>query len=236
MVALAAACAMGVSAQRASDTSEFSFWDNEGVDQKIVIGPRVGLNVSNMSFDVPYGDEFEGQKSKIGFNVGVAVDFILNRSFAINSGLYYTTKGVKFEDGDVDWKETETSNAGYIQLPVYASYRLNFAEASQLQINFGPYVAYGVNGKITNKYEDFEDPEYNEESKMDLFGTSEGDKERGGFKRFDFGLGVGAGYTFHRVYLGLDYQFGLVNCLDKKEWGAFKGKTSNLSITVGYNF
>ena len=37
--------------------------------------------------------------------------------------------------------------AGYLELPVYASYRLNFAEESQLQVNFGPYFAYGANGR-----------------------------------------------------------------------------------------
>ena len=89
---------------------------------------------------------------------------------------------------------------------------------------------------MTNKYEDFEDVEYSEEIKYDLFGTSDDDKDRAGVKRFDFGLGVGAGYTFNRIYLGVDYQFGLASCLDKKEWGAYKAKTRNLSITVGYNF
>ena len=138
VAALAAVCAFGASAQ-------VKFWDSEAADQKIVFGPRVGLNVSTISIDTPAGeDDIEGQKSKIGFNAGVAVDFMLNRSFAINTGLYYTTKGVKFESGDVDYKETETWNAGYLQIPVYASYRLNFAEASQLQINFGPYMVLAV--------------------------------------------------------------------------------------------
>ena len=229
MAAVAVACALGVSAQRASDSSEFSFWDNEGVDQKVVIGPRVGLNVSNMSFDPKVDDA----KSKIGFNVGVGVDFMLNRSFAVNTGLFYTTKGVKFEEVDSYEKYTSTFNAGYLQIPVYASYRLNFAEASQMQINFGPYLAYGLNGKVKDKYEDFEDPEYNEEESSDLFGTKD---DAAGVKRFDFGLGIGLGYTIHRFYIGFDYQFGLANCLDKNEWGTAKAKTSNISFTIGYNF
>ena len=145
VTAVAAVCAFGMSAQRASDSSEFSFWDGGQSEQKIIVGPRVGLNVSSLSVS---NLEMDNDKSKIGFNVGVAVEFPIVRSFYINSGLFYTTKGIKFEDSDLDWSEKETYNAGYLELPLYASYRLNFAEASQLQINFGPYFAYGVNGKI----------------------------------------------------------------------------------------
>lgn len=227
VAAVAAVMALGASAQ-------VTFWDSADADQKITYGPRAGLNISTMSFDTPGGYDFgENKTSKIGFNVGVAVDFNLNRSFSINSGLFYTTKGVKFEVKDIDDKYTETYNAGYLQLPIYASYRLNFAEASQLQINFGPYLAFGLNGKYTEKYQDFEDAESNTETKYDLFGTGE---NQTGVKRFDMGLGIGAGYTWNRIYLGFEYQLGLVNCLDKKAWDPIKGYTRNFSISLGYNF
>lgn len=227
VAAAAAVCALSVSAQRASDSSEFSFWDNEQTEQKIVIGPRVGLNVSSLSFT---NLEADGDKSKVGFNVGVAVEFPIVRSFYINSGLFYTTKGIKFEDSGRDWKETETFNAGYLELPVYASYRLNFAEESQMQINFGPYFAYGVNGSVKEEYvEDGDKDKYS----YDLFGTGD---DKAGIKRFDCGLGVGLGYTFHKIYLGITYQFGLANIADKEEWGVGKIKNNNFNISIGYNF
>lgn len=229
---MVAVCAFSVSAQRASDSSEFSFWDGEQTEQKIVIGPRVGLNVSSLSVS---NLEMENDKSKIGFNVGVAVEFPIVRSFYINSGLFYTTKGIKFEDSGSDWSEKETWNAGYLELPLYASYRLNFAEASQLQINFGPYFAYGVNGKV--KYEVNDEGDVSKHD-YDLFGVADenSDEDKGGFKRFDCGLGVGLGYTWNRIYLGINYQFGLVNIADKKDWGNGKIKNSNFNISVGYNF
>lgn len=227
VAAAAAVCAFSVSAQRASDSSEFSFWDNDQAEQKIIVGPRVGLNVSTLSFT---NLEADGDKSKVGFNVGVAVEFPIVRSFYINSGLFYTTKGIKFEDSGRDWTETETFNAGYLELPVYASYRLNFAEESQLQINFGPYFAYGVNGKVSEEYvEDGDKEKYS----YDLFGTGE---DKAGIKRFDCGLGIGLGYTFHKIYLGINYQFGLANIADKEEWGNGEIKNSNFNISIGYNF
>lgn len=241
VTAVAAVCAFGMSAQRASDSSEFSFWDGGQSEQKIIVGPRVGLNVSSLSVS---NLEMDNDKSKIGFNVGVAVEFPIVRSFYINSGLFYTTKGIKFEYSDLDWSEKDTYNAGYLELPLYASYRLNFAEASQLQINFGPYFAYGVNGKIKEvgtkiDYEENDEGDVSKyEYEYDLFGVADedSDEEKGGIKRFDCGLGVGLGYTWNRIYLGFNYQFGLVNIADKKEWGNGKIKNSNFSISLGYNF
>lgn len=248
VTAVAAVCAFGMSAQRASDSSEFSFWDGGQSEQKIIVGPRVGLNVSSLSVS---NLEMDNDKSKIGFNVGVAVEFPIVRSFYINSGLFYTTKGIKyttkgikFENSDLDWSEKDTYNAGYLELPLYASYRLNFAEASQLQINFGPYFAYGVNGKIKEvgtkiDYEENDEGDVSKyEYEYDLFGVADedSDEEKGGIKRFDCGLGVGLGYTWNRIYLGFNYQFGLVNIADKKEWGNGKIKNSNFSISLGYNF
>lgn len=235
VAAMAAVCALGMSAQRASDSSEFSFWDSDQAEQKIVIGPRVGLNVSSLSTDKLGELDFD---SKVGFNVGLAVELPIVRSFYVNTGLFYTTKGAKKEVSGGSENFELKANAGYLELPVYASYRLNFAEASQLQVNFGPYFAYGVNGKIKTEYTDFEYPEDNEKYEIDLFGVADdnSDEEKGGIKRFDCGLGVGLGYTFHRVYLGINYQFGLVNIADKKEYGAGKIKNSNFSISLGYNF
>lgn len=214
LTAILAVAALSLSAQRASDSGEFSFWNNNNDDLKIEWGPRVGLNVSTFNLSWDDGDD---PKSKVGFNVGVAVNFPIVNSFYINSGLFYTTKGVKFEGSS--WKENY--NLGYIELPIYASYRMNFAEASQLQVNFGPYFAYGVNGKV--KYED----QYRNE-KVNSF------TEDGGIKRFDCGLGLGVGYTFHKFNIGLSYQFGLVNILKDAEDGE-KIKNGNFNISLGYN-
>ncbi len=140
-------------------------------------------------------------RSKIGFKAGVSADINIVNSFAISTGLFYSMQGFE-PKGDGDGM-----TAGYLNLPIYASYRLNFAEASQLQINFGPYLAYGLHG----------DDHY-----FDMV------------KRFDMGLGVGAGYTLKRWFLGIDYQFGLMDINDMGGDGTIKN--NNFSVTIGYNF
>lgn len=193
VAAIAAVAALSVSAQRASDSS-FSFWNDDQVEQRVTWGVRAGMNLSSLGGDAE-------TDSKIGFKAGVSADIAIVQSFYINTGLFYSMQGYE-PKGDSDGDMT----AGYLNLPIYASYRLNFAEESQLQINFGPYLAYGLHG---------------DDGYFDAL------------KRFDMGLGVGAGYTFKRWYLGLDYQFGLMNINDAGE-GSIKNK--NFSITLGYNF
>lgn len=177
--ALTAICALGVSAQ--------TFWDSDAPEQKVTFGVRAGLDIAKLRA------KDDDSKSRTSFLAGVSADFNLVKSFSINSGLFYTGKGAK------------DFSADFIELPIYASYRLNFAEESQLQINVGPYLDFGVTG--------------------DAF------KDDADCKRFQMGLGLGAGYTFHKIYLGLQYQWGLTEVVkdSKAHWDC-------LSIAVGYNF
>ncbi len=187
VAAVAAVAAFTASAQ-------VTFWDNSSVDQRLTWGVRAGMNLSSV------GGDFKTD-SKIGFKAGVSADIAIVQSFYVSTGLYYSMQGYEPKGGG------DGVTAGYLNLPIYASYRLNFAEASQLQINFGPYLAYGLHG----------DDHYFD-----------------GCKRFDMGLGVGAGYTLKRWYLGVDYQFGLMNIYDGE--GNASMKNNNFSITLGYNF
>ncbi|MCM1092427.1 MAG: porin family protein [Bacteroides sp.] len=183
IAAIAAICALGVSAQ--------TFWDGETAEKKFTLGVRAGLNIADMS-----GDDVDA-KSKANFHAGVSADWNIVNSFSVNSGIFYTGKGAK------------DFSANFIEIPIYASYRLNFAEASQLQVNFGPYLDFGVGGDAFKDYDD---------------GGIEG-------KRFQMGLGVGAGYTFSKFFVGLQYQFGLTDCHED-----LNAKYNNLAISVGYNF
>ncbi len=187
VAAIAILATIGASAQ-------VSFWDGNQPEKRLTWGVRAGMNLSSLGGDAE-------TDSKIGFKAGVSADINIVNSFAISTGLFYSMQG--FEPKGDGYGMT----AGYLNLPIYASYRLNFAEASQLQINFGPYLAYGLHG----------DDHY-----FDMV------------KRFDMGLGVGAGYTLKRWFLGIDYQFGLMDINDMGGDGTIKN--NNFSVTIGYNF
>jgi len=203
-----AVCALTASAQRASSSSS-TFFSTEKSDQPITFGVRAGVNFSNFT-----GGE-GSTDSRVGFNVGVNVDIPLMQSLYLQTGLYATQKGAKAE-GD-GWEEKV--NPLYLQIPVLASYRYNISDATQLQVNFGPYFAYGISGKYKS-----------EDGECDFFGD---DEDQFGGKRFDAGLQVGAGITLSKFYLGCAYEFGLTKVFDTED---SKSKNSNFMINVGYNF
>lgn len=229
-----AVCAVAVSAQRATSSST-TFFSAEKTDQPVTFGVRVGGNLSSIGGDL--GKVYD--KSKFGFHAGVSVDIPILKSFGINTGLYYVTKGAKFTDGDdegdIDYKTaTYKVNTGYLEIPILASYRYNFTDDVRLEIDLGPYIAYGINGKYKVDGGEAED---REGDGVDFFGDN-------GYKRFDAGLAFGAAVTFSQFYVGLHYEVGLANMARnvEVEIGDVSVKTdvtaknNNFLFTVGYNF
>ncbi|NPD90971.1 porin family protein [Xylanibacter muris] len=223
LIAVCAVCSLTASAQRASSSSS-SFFSTEKADQGITFGIRAGLNMANMS--ASEDGVSASPESRTSFHVGVIADIPLMQSLYIQSGLFFQNKGYKFDD-----EEKETAKPMYLEIPILASYRYNFSDAIQLQINAGPYFAYGIGGKV--KYE------YNGRSTEDDFFGSYDDEDCAGYKRFDCGLQFGAGVTFsNHYYLGFAYQLGLTNIKDlpSSYEGDFSVKNRNWMISLGYNF
>lgn len=196
---------LSASAQMASSSST-SFFSVERAEAPVTLGIRGGVNLASMTAS---SDGYSATtKNYTGFNVGVSLDIPMLESLYLQSGLYYTMKGCKIEG--------EKYTPAYLEIPVMASYRYNFSSSAQLQINFGPYLAYGIAGK----YKDEDGESY------DFFDDS--------INKFDAGLGIGGGITLGKIYLGVNYEFGLTNMI--KDGGDTSMKNNNLSINVGYNF
>lgn len=208
-------CTVSVSAQRASSSSS-SFFSTEKAEQPITFGVRGGVNFAGMS-----GSDADDLDGRVGFNFGVNVDIPLLQSLYLQTGLYATQKGWKYEETYYDEKYEETANPLYLEVPVLASYRYNFSDAVQLQFNVGPYFAYGVAGKF--KVSDSE-----EEEKFDYFGD---DDDQLGGKRFDVGLQVGTGVTIKKFFVGCAYEFGFAKAIEDSN-----AKNTNFMVNVGYNF
>lgn len=209
LVLVCAICTLTASAQYASDASS-SFFSVQKSDQPVTFGIRGGVNFAKQS--VSYDGYSFSPKNNVGFNVGVSVDIPMLESLYLQSGLYYTVKGYKLEEDGY----TEKATPSYLELPILASYRYNFSDFTQLQINFGPYLAYGIAGKY--KYDDGDEDE-------DFFDDDT--------KKFDAGLAIGAGMTFGHIFVGVNYDLGLTNILKDSD-GSLKNRC--LSINVGYNF
>ena len=181
-------------------------------DEQISFGVKGGVNLSN------FGGDVEDLDSKIGFNVGLTLDYNIMENFYLLTGLELTSKGAKesYEGNKA------TINAMYLQLPVHAAYKFDLSDGMKIVVNAGPYLAYGIGGKVKEKYE-------GDSESYDFFG----DAKEGYAKRFDFGIGVGLGLEFGSAKLGVGYDLGMANLYDSDD---YKVNTNNLFVTVGYKF
>ncbi|WP_108821487.1 porin family protein [Dysgonomonas sp. Marseille-P4361] len=198
-------------------------------EKPLTFGVKAGVNLSNYS-----GKGIEGSDAKIGFNVGVTVDYALNQDVFLLSGLEFTTKGAKLRFveayGSVAVDATLTMNPKYLQLPLHIGYKLYVSEGMKLNLHLGPYIAYDIGGKGKAKIE-----EISSCFDSDATGIEEGylsfSEKR--MKKFDFGLGLGVGAEFGKIGVGLGYDLGLINI--SKDNNA-KIRNMNAYLTVGYKF
>ncbi|MDR1518132.1 MAG: PorT family protein [Dysgonamonadaceae bacterium] len=190
--------------------------------QSFSYGITAGVGVSNLSGDV------KSVKAKIGFKAGVFGDFEFSPEMSIQTGLFYVTKGAKFDWGEGKEVVNPSFNFGYLQLPVHYASKIEVVPGTKVVLHVGPYVAYGLDGKVTGK-------EDGVSISVDLYNPPTGSYFFGGKKlnRFDAGLGLGAGAEFGSIIVDLGWDYGLLNMSPINNT---KIKNQSGYLTVGYKF
>lgn len=167
------------------------------------ISIRGGFNLSQMLIQWDGEDIQKNPKLLPGFQAGPVINFPINNHLSFETGLLYSTKGIK-EIGSytVDQKTLLRLNIAYMEVPltVQISFPLKHA---RLFANGGGYFAQGLFGNILSK-----------ENINDSNGVREkvewGDQENS-FQRFDFGLNFGLGMKYKAVQFGICYENGIAN-------------------------
>lgn len=243
LLAAAAITALSMSAQSFED-----FFSSEKSSEKITFGFRVGLNINGMRNNIGNNDVSKifgdlpyilDVHKKAGLNFGVNVDIPVIKSLWINTGVYYSSTGAKFTFRQDNSKIVEgtflddyTANVTMhnVRVPVQASYRYNINDKYQLQVNLGPYFAYGFGGKayIHNDVEKVKlgaldltgNPKFNHIIPMDdldgstIIDPSQADRDEvmilgvdnindnnsNYVNPFDMGIAFGAGITINKKY------------------------------------
>ena len=185
-------------------------------DEQISLGVKAGINLSNIVSS--YDGESESADYKIGPIIGLTVDYKLAESLYLLSGLDLSIKGAKETDDDYEY----VASPIYLHVPIHAGYKIDLSDNMKLVVDAGPFLAFGIAGKVKVKDDDYD-------VSTDVFGK----EEDGGLKRFDFGFGVGAGLEINKIKIGIGYDWGLTNIDWDKE---FKTRTRNGYLTVGYKF
>ncbi|MFV0538732.1 MAG: porin family protein [Dysgonomonas sp.] len=196
----------------------------------VIIGMIISTNVSAqlpVSFGVKAGLNLsEIQKLeddvRVGFNFGLTADLQLTDNFYLMSGLELTTKGAKGKDFSLADQQgviypDVKLNALYLQLPIHAGYKLEVAPTIKLVFRAGPYLAYGISGKIKGEAG-------SKSLDIDFFDD--------GTNRFDFGIGGAVGAEFgDKITVSLGADQGLTKIFKD---GDQKNRCANIS--VGYKF
>ncbi len=243
LLAIAAITAISMWAQSPQDSSS-----SEVPNDAVTFGFRVGLSINGMGNNIGNNEAseiFGGRPclldvhNKMGLNFGVSVEIPLFKSLWLNTGLYYKSTGAKFtfkqdkneiEDGITLDDYTANVTMHSVRVPVQASYRYNINNNFQLQVNLGPYFAYGFGGKayihndeqkvrigaidltgnpqfnyITpmddNDGTSMLDPSQAESDEVEILGEANiNDNNSNYVKPFDMGIALGAGLTLSKKY------------------------------------
>jgi hypothetical protein len=150
-------------------------------------GIKGGVNFSNL-----YTDNVDDNNVLTGFNVGLYAKVPLADNIAFQPEISYTGKGAELVYNNALVSGTAQFKLDYIEVPLL--FVVNVTK--NFNIHAGPYAAYLISGKTTNKSDS---GSYNFE---DNINTDD-------FNRFDAGLSGGVGLDFNPISFGVRYNYGL---------------------------
>jgi len=185
------------------------------VSAQVRPGVKLGYNLGGVMADYRGDKNAEDLKNiagdpanfhlKSGFQMGLIADWPINDAFAIQPGARFSMQG--FTDKYISNGEViRKFSLFYLQVPVYAQYRLNVAEDVHLLFQAGPYAGVGLFGRqsFTRKGKS---QDLNDSQKKISFGKD----TRDDIPSLDYGIGAGVGIEFFRFQFMVAYDFGLNN-------------------------
>lgn len=166
--------------------------------EKIVsFGIRAGANLASLGLDSKVGGTCSMATS---FYAGLSTDIKLANPIHLYTSLLFSQKGYKYENPENSLEENAT--AQFVMLPIQLSFRL-----SVFQINVGPYIEYGIGGKI----------DFNNSGETDTFEY---------YDPLNYGVTAGIGVLLGNHFLiGANYELGISNYANR-----------NIAIGIGYYF
>ena len=193
-------------------------------------GLRTGMTLAEMDEGNGFSDYYDVQ-FKPGFMIGAEIESDFNKIFSIQSGIFYTGKGVQYksylqiEEGP--YAEFQNSRSlYYIEIPVYLKFTLDL-DKIQLYGIAGFFGSVGITGSEIIHYPDrsieFED------NKTKVAWGNELDQ----WKRLDWGPSLGFAVQFQAFDFRIYSQTGwnnISNNPDARESDA----NFNFAFTLGY--
>ncbi|MFV8271362.1 porin family protein [Flavobacterium sp. GT2N3] len=186
-------------------------------DNATKFGVKGGVNFSNL-----YTDDVYDNNVLTGFNVGFFAKLPLSNNIALQPEISYTGKGAELVYSNALVSGTAQFKLDYIELPLLLVVNVT----KNFNIHAGPYAAYMVSAKTTNKSDS---GSYNFEDNIDT----------NNFNRFDAGLAGGVGIDLEAISFGVRYNYGLTKIGKEDSSTSFSSpdaKNSVLSVYAAFGF
>lgn len=209
-----------VIAAMAVSTSAFS--------QEFNFGLKAGANLNTASIKSD-GEKIDDIDMKPGLLLGGYADINLAETFAMEIGLQFEQKGLKYEESESGYSIKTEMNVNYITIPV--DFKINVpVNDNKFYLLAGPTAGIGVSGKIKSeakvngvKVSDDESIEFGEDEDSDL-------------RRINFGLDLGAGFVLaNNLGFRIGYNLGLSNLVPKGD-SDNSAKFSSVNLAITYRF
>jgi hypothetical protein len=210
-----------------------SFSQGTSTSSRTSFGIRAGINFQNIN-----GEDSEGKKLNndlmVGYNVGVNAEFPIAPDFYFQPGLMFSAKGAQ-EKTEILGRTIKSSiNLGYIELPLNFLYKPLLGNG-HLILGFGPYVAYGITGKVK-----YEGGDGSFESDIEFKNKTSIDGDAFVIRPLDAGANILFGYEFaSRLSFQLNAQLGLLNIQPEYavgDMGDAKMNNTGFGLSLGYRF
>lgn len=189
---------------------------------------KAGVNINSAT-----GEELEKSKSSIGYHFGASYEMPIANILSIEPGVYFDTRGFKFEEKTDNLSYKEKVSLTGVNIPILAKVKVEIGTVAVF-LNAGPYAYIPFSGKLKSEKTYSKELGYEDKvTENDLKFGSEKNQEN--HKRFNFGLNFGAGVEVSNFVLGFGYDLGLNDSL-KHERDKTAVKYNALKISVGYKF
>ena len=195
-------------------------------DTRPSVGIHAGVNMFNINGKNAAGTELNN-KLNTGFSGGLDIAVPLGSGFYLQPGVDFTQKGTETEGGI-------KTTLNYIDIPVTFVYKPIVGTGNMI-LGFGPYLGYGLGGKVTNANGTSTKVVYRDEFDRQVPGTTTQ------LRKSYAGANFLAGYEFaNKLSLNLKAQLGLKDINpDMGNEGTnnmTRFRNTGFGISVGYRF
>lgn len=120
-----------------SSAAQINWWDSSKSNEGVSLSAQFGLNLSHFTHIDRWSD------IKAGVNVGIIAEKPILKSLAVKAGVLYTMKGaIGNNDGGFGGRLITTLSPSYLEIPILASYQLQYNDDVRFIFDFGPSVVY----------------------------------------------------------------------------------------------